>query len=119
MLIFCPLNQEFPLNWEFPSYTYKKINIKVHIIPFIVTAASSEATPLFGTKIPLTPENMAVPDPALLAGMPPPPVLSNFGNLSINNGGMPTPPAPATPVIAPITTSENVLSSSATQQSSA
>lgn len=84
-----------------------------------ITAASSEATPLFGTKIPLTPENMAVPDPALLAGMPPPPVLSNFGNLSINNGGMPTPPAPATPVIAPITTSENVLSSSATQQSSA
>ena len=59
-----------------------------------ITAASSEATPLFGTKIPLTPENMAVPDPALLAGMPPPPVLANFGNLSINNGGMPTPPPP-------------------------
>merc|ERR1719219_2828467 len=79
-----------------------------------ITAASSEAAPLFGTKIPLTPENMAVPDPALLAGMPPPTVLANFGNLSINNGGMPAPPPqvggmPIPPVapLASIPASEN------------
>ena len=91
-----------------------KIKLKIGFFSTFA-AASSEATPLFGTKIPLTPENMAVPDPALLAGMPPPPVLANFGNLTINNGGMPTPPPtvggmpipPVASTLASIPASEN------------
>jgi len=91
----------------------------------IMGAPSNEATPLFGTKIPMPPENMAVPDPALLAGMPPPPVLSNFGNLSINNGGMPTPPPPVEgipipPVVIPasMAPSEYIQPTQPTQQAS-
>lgn len=92
----------------------------------IMGAPSNEATPLFGTKIPMPPENMAVPDPALLAGMPPPPVLSNFGNLSINNGGMPTPPPapvegiPISPVVIPasMAPSEYIQPTQPTQQAS-
>jgi len=91
----------------------------------IMGAPSNEATPLFGTKIPMPPENMAVPDPALLAGMPPPPVLSNFGNLSINNGGMPTPPPPVegipiSPVVIPasMAPSEYIQPTQPTQQAS-
>jgi len=68
-------------------------------------AEEAQETPLFGTtaKAPplftMPPENMAVPDPAVLAGMPPPPpVLPNFANMSIN--GMPAPP------VAPLTTSD-------------
>merc|ERR1719323_2548392 len=68
-------------------------------------AEEAQENPLFGTtaKAPplftMPPENMAVPDPAVLAGMPPPPpVLPNFANMSIN--GMPAPP------VAPLTTSD-------------
>ena len=74
----------------------------------------------------MPPENMAVPDPALLAGMPPPPVLSNFGNLSINNGGMPTPPSvggfptpPPVVIPASVAPSEIVQPPPPTQQTSA
>jgi len=90
-----------------------------------IMAPSNEATPLFGTKFPMPPENMAVPDPAMLAGMPPPPVLSNFGNLSINNGGMPTPPPvegiPISPVVIPasMAPSEYIQPTQPTQQASA
>ena len=72
----------------------------------------------------MPPENMAVPDPALLAGMPPPPVLPNFGNLSINNGGMPTPPPvegiPIPPVVIPasMAPSEYIQPTQPTQQAS-
>ena len=46
------------------------------------------APPMFTMPLP---ENMPVPDPALLAGMPAPPLLPEFNNLSVN--GMPTPPS--------------------------
>ena len=71
-------------------------------------AEEGQETPLFGTTtakattplFTMPPENMVIPDPAVLAGMPPPPVLPNFANMSIN--GMPTPP-----VAPPVTTSDN------------
>ena len=51
--------------------------------------ATPLAPPMF--TMPLPAENMPVPDPALLAGMPTPPLLPEFNNLSVN--GMPTPPS--------------------------
>lgn len=65
-----------------------------------VEGLASAAT-LFGTTTPsspflaMPPENMVVPDPAVLAGMPPPPMLPDFGNLSIH--GMPIPPSATNP----------------------
>jgi len=51
-------------------------------------APSPALAPMFTMPLP---ENMPVPDPALLAGMPAPPLLPEFNNLSVN--GMPTPPS--------------------------
>lgn len=61
--------------------------------PPIAGTDGLSGAPLFGTNSTpfLPPENMVVPDPAVLAGMPPPPaLLPDFANISIN--GMPTPP---------------------------